>query len=144
MILPHQRRAGGGRNFCAVLARIRHTSRGSESGSDAIDGQHVRGQAIVHGVLVREANHVVEAVDHDFVQASVDELLVPEEALPILHPLKVGDRDAAGIGENVGYDEDFLLSQNRVGLGGGGAVGAFADDACALMRGALADVMTFS
>ena len=53
----------------------------------------------------------------------------PEIALAVLHPLEVAGGDAAGVGEDVGNDEDPLVGEDLVGDGGGGAVGAFAEDA---------------
>ena len=82
-------------------------------------------------VLFGIADDGVEAFDHDFLQALVDQLLVPEEALAVLHPLEVGDGDAAGVGQDIGDHEDFLLGENLVGERRGGTVGAFAEDLAA-------------
>ena len=61
----------------------------------------------------------------------VDGLLVPEEALAVLHPLEVGNRHAAGVGQDIGNHEDILFRQNLVGQRSGGAVGAFAENLAA-------------
>ena len=58
----------------------------------------------------------------------VDHRFLPEVALAVLHPLEVGGGDAAGVGQNVGHDEDVLVGEDVVGGGGGGAVGAFDQD----------------
>ena len=62
-------------------------------------------------------------------QLLVDDGFLPEVALAVLHPLKVAGGYAAGVGQNVGHDEDALLGQDLVGHGGGGAVGALHHDA---------------
>src|ERR1700677_4115825 len=69
-----------------------------------------------------------EAFGHDGVETLVDLGLGPEVAHAVLHPLEVAGGDAAGIGEDVGDDEDALVGEDLVGDGGGGAVGAFAED----------------
>jgi hypothetical protein len=70
-------------------------------------------------------------------EALVHQLLVPEEALAVLHPFEIGDRDAAGVGQNVGDHEDLLVGQNLVGQRRGGAVGALAQDLAADAVGVL-------
>src|ERR1700680_2656740 len=61
-----------------------------KGGCHAVDGQHVRSHPVTHTVFLRKTYNIPEAVDHDLVQAAVDQLFVPEKALPILHPFKVG------------------------------------------------------
>src|SRR4029077_16923572 len=51
---------------------------------DPIDRQHVRSQAVAHTVLLRKIGYIPEAVDHDLVQSAIDELFIPEKALPVL------------------------------------------------------------
>ena len=48
----------------------------------------------------------------------------PEIALAVLHPFEVGNRNAAGVGEDVGDHEHSALKQDVVGGRRGGAVGA--------------------
>jgi len=94
----------------------------------AVDGQHVGGDAIVDIVGLGVGDYVAEALGHDIVEALVDFGLGPEVAHAILDPLEVAGGDAAGIGQDVGDDEDALVTEDLVGDGGGWAVGAFAED----------------
>src|SRR6202050_2100634 len=66
---------------------------------------------------------------HDVFQALVDFAFAPEESLAILHPFEIADRDAAGIGQDVGDHENSLVIDDGIGGGGGGTVGAFAENA---------------
>src|ERR1700730_4899263 len=101
---------------------------GLKGGRYAIDSQHVRSHPVTHIVLLRKIDDIPEAVDHDLFQAAIDELFVPEEALPVLHPFKVGNGDAAGVSQYVGDHKNFLLGQDGIRLRGRWTVGAFADD----------------
>ncbi len=60
--------------------------------------------------------------------------------MQVLDPFEVADDDAAGVAEDVGDDEDFALAviQYEVGVGGGGAVGAFGEDAALQTAGGIA------
>src|SRR4051812_20544141 len=111
--------APGTCSFTALYCRIRGVDASAaisgvepaqaDGGRHTVQREHVRGGAIIHpGVLVGEADHGVEAGHHDLLEAIVDELFVPEEALAVLHPFEVRDRDAAGVGEDIWNDEDFL------------------------------------
>src|SRR5450631_819099 len=100
-----------------------------DGGSDAINRQHVGGDAVVHIVRLGIADDIVEAGCQDVLQLLVDGGFFPEVALSILHPLKVGGSNAASVGEYVRNDEDFLVSQDFICHSGGGSVGPFADDA---------------
>ena len=104
----------------------------------AVDGQHVGCDAVVDVVVSGVGDDVVEAVGHDVVEALVDFGFGPEVAHAVLHPLEVAGGDAAGVGEDVGDDEDALVGEDLVGDGGGGAVGAFAEDLAADAVGVLA------
>src|SRR5207248_329464 len=61
-----------------------------------------------------------------------------EISLAVLHPLEVAGGHAAGVGEDVGNDEDLLFREDIVGGGGGGTVGAFDQDLCLHALGILA------
>src|SRR5579885_348965 len=74
-----------------------------------VQGHHVGRDAVVHVVGFGVVDHSIEGFDHNLLQPLVDRVLIPEEALAVLHPLEIGDRDAAGIGQNIGNDEDTLL-----------------------------------
>ena len=71
----------------------------------------------------------MEGAGHDQPQPVVDLLLGPGEGLQRLHPLEVGDGDAAGVGENVGKNQDAAVEQDRVGLGQGRSVRRLGDQA---------------
>ena len=97
----------------------------------AVDGEHVGCDAVVYVVGLGIVDYVAEALGHDVVEALVDFGLGPEVAHAILDPLEVAGGDASGVGEDVGDDEDALVAEDLVGDGGGGAVGAFAEDLAA-------------
>jgi hypothetical protein len=82
-------------------------------------------------VLPGVGHNIIETVHHDFFEPCVDKVFIPEEALTVLHPLEIGNGNAAGIGENIGDDEDAFVGENGVGDGRGRAVRAFAQDAAA-------------
>src|SRR5262249_34152116 len=82
----------------------------------AVDPADQRGGAQIALLGAREREHVAERALHEVDQTRVDLLLAPEELLEPLHPLEVGDRHAAGVGEDVGHDEDAALVEDRVGL----------------------------
>src|SRR5208283_2067796 len=99
-----------------------------ESGSHAVDCQHVGGNPVVDAVEFSIANHLVEGAFHHVEKALVDFALAPEKALAVLHPLEIAHGDAAGIAKNIGNGENPLCIDDGVGLPGCGAVGAFAKD----------------
>src|SRR5579863_7718 len=94
----------------------------------AINRQHVGCDAIVDVMGLGESNHIVEGLDHDGFELFVDNRLLPEIALAVLYPFKVGRGDATGVTQDVGDDEDSLVGEDFVGGCGGGAVGAFGQD----------------
>src|SRR5689334_2442101 len=96
--------------------------------SDAADGQHVSRDAVVDVVRVGEVHDVLKGLAQDELQLFVHGGFLPEISLAVLHPLKVRSGDAAGVGENVWNDKDFFVGQDFIGGGGGGTVGAFAND----------------
>ena len=104
----------------------------------AVDGEHVGGDAVVDLVGFGVGEDVVEAVDHNALEALVDFGLGPEVAHAVLDPLEVACGDATGVGEDVGDDEDALLLEDIVGDDGGWAVGSFAEDAAVEGCGVLA------
>src|SRR5260370_20946434 len=89
----------------------------------AVDGQHVGCDAVVDVVGGGVGYDVAEAFGHDVVETLVDLGLGPEVAHAVLDPLEVAGGDAAGVGENVGDDEDAFVGEDLVGDGGGGAGG---------------------
>src|SRR5258708_16285508 len=95
-----------------------------------IDRQHVRRDAIVDLVRFGVAYHFIEGVFHHIVQALIDLALAPEEALAVLHPLEIADRNAACIAENIRHGEDALGVDDGVSFPRGWSVRAFAKDSC--------------
>src|SRR5262245_18216041 len=73
---------------------------------DAADAPHQRRRAHVCLLAKRQHVHLPERAPHDVDQPAVHLVLGPEELLRVLHPLEVRHRDAAGVGEDVGDDED--------------------------------------
>src|SRR6476646_5246972 len=71
---------------------------------NAVDGQHVGRYAIVHSVRLGIADNIVEALCQNALKLLVDHRLLPEVALPVLHPLEVGGSHAACVREDVGDD----------------------------------------
>ncbi len=115
VVLPHQRRGGVGHSLRTVShgrtgrpVRLGVDAAQLDGLRDAIERHHVGGGAIVDAVLFGIGDDGVEAFIHDLLQALIDQVLVPEEALAVLHPFEVGDGDAAGVGQNVGNHEDLL------------------------------------
>src|SRR5258707_274154 len=86
--------------------------------------------AELHKVNNRIAAYMlaIEGIVHDVEEALVYFALAPEETLTILDPLEITDRDSASIAENIRHRKDAFGVDNRVGLPGGGAVGAFAEN----------------
>ena len=95
----------------------------------AADGEQVGAHAEVAALLVALGVDGIEAADHDVLEAVVDLVLRPEEVLQVLHPLEVADGHATGVREDVGDDGDAAFLEDRVGLGGSGAVGCLDDEA---------------
>ena len=64
----------------------------------------------------------------------------PQKRLQALHPFKVGNNHAAGVAENVGYDEDLVpaIFQNQICLGRGRAISGFGKDAAFELTGIFA------
>ena len=111
---------------------------------DAVDREHVGCDAVIDAMGDGVLQDVVEAVDHDAIEALVDFFLGPEVAHAVLDPLEVAGGDAARVSEDVGDDEDVLAGENVVGDGGGGAVGALAKNAALEFGGVEAGDDVFS
>src|SRR5271165_3746004 len=62
---------------------------------NAIDRQHIGGDAVVDVVGFGVTDHILEAVAQDGFKLLVDDGFFPEVALAILHPLEVAGRHAA-------------------------------------------------
>src|SRR4051794_1493409 len=89
---------------------------------DAIDGEHVSRNTVVYVVRFGVANNVFERRAHDVIELFVDDRFLPEISLTILNPFEVRSGYAAGVGENVGDDEDVFVGEDFVGVRGGWTV----------------------
>src|ERR1700716_1410279 len=110
----------------------------------AVDGQHVGCYTVVDVMSAGVGDDVVEAFGHDVVETLVDLGLRPEVAHAVLDPFEVAGGDAAGVGEDVGDDEDAFVGEDLIGNRSGGAVGAFAENLAADAFGVLAGDDVFS
>src|SRR2546423_5587737 len=81
-----------------------------------------------HGVALRPCHpeDVEKGPLHDLAQARLDLLPGPEESLQVLDPLEVRDHDAAGVGHDVGNDQDAALVSARSAIGVVGPLAASA------------------
>src|SRR5678816_662480 len=75
----------------------------------AVYRQHVRRGPCIDVVSIGKTTQIVEAGDHLVLQSFVDHILPPEIPHSVLDPLKIRDRNAARVGQNVRYYEDSLL-----------------------------------
>ena len=73
----------------------------------ALDAQTQRSKAHADIAFTAEIQSLHKGLLQDAVEFAHHLALVPEEALQILHPFKVGNDHTAGIAENVGDHEDF-------------------------------------
>src|SRR6185369_15936695 len=94
----------------------------------ALEGVGVGGGAHVGLSGLREVVDVGELGSHDAGEAFADFFDGPVVAGFVLGPLEVADRDAAGVGEDVGDDDGAAAGEHGVGLAGDGAVGELEDD----------------
>src|SRR5512138_1091484 len=85
-----------------------------EGEGDAVNGQHVCSDPIIHRVLLCVGDDMVEVADHQFLQTGIDHVLVPEETLPVLDPFKIRYCDSTRVGENVRDDENAFPGENYV------------------------------
>src|SRR5690606_25607908 len=65
---------------------------------------------------------------HGLLEAGMDFLDVPVEALTVLYPFEIGNSHAASIGQNVGQDDGALFVEDLVGIRGDRAVCEFEDN----------------
>src|SRR5713101_739229 len=76
----------------------------------------------------RDGQDLFEGLHHDSLQVLIDDPLVPEEGLKILHPFEVGNGHPSGVAQNVGGDEDPVLVKDLARARRGGAVGGLSHD----------------
>ena len=87
-------------------------------------GQQIGAHAQAALLLLRLIAYCLVGAFHDVFQLAVDLLLGPEEALKVLHPFKVADGHASGVGEDVGNNGCAAIIEDAIGLWCGGAVGS--------------------
>src|SRR6266851_4063661 len=125
---PHSSGRSGKETNTSCLQKLGINAAELEGAGDAVDGQHVGCDAVVDLVHACKAHHFIEGIVHYVEEAFIDFALPPEEALAVLDPFEIADGDAAGVAENVRHGEDPLSVDNGVGLPGGGAVRALAEN----------------
>ncbi len=103
------------------------------------DGDGLGGGAVADAVAFGVAGDFGEGGLEHGLESGDDFALGPAVVLEVLHPLEIGDRDATGIAEHVGDDEDIATSvEDAVGLWSGGAVRTFGEDAASQLGGVFA------
>src|SRR5215217_5022917 len=95
---------------------------------DALDREPVRGHPHARALLLLRRDRLLEGAGDDVVEPLVHLFLLPEVLLEALHPLEVGDDDAAGVRKHVREDEDPAVLEDLVGARRDRAVRALADD----------------
>src|SRR4051812_30936269 len=89
-------------------------------------------------MFLRVVNKLIEAGYHFGLKTLVDLGFRPKIAHAVLHPFKVRNRDAAGIGKDVWNNEYSVVMQDLIGLGRCWPVGAlgkyFAFDTPGVLR----------
>src|SRR5580698_8097633 len=70
----------------------------------AVDGEHIRGDPVIHSVRLGITNNIVEALRQNAVELIVDDGFFPKVSLAVLHPFKIGGSYSAGVRKNVGND----------------------------------------
>src|SRR4029077_8469033 len=96
---------------------------------DAADGED-HGSGAGRGVVLADGgDHLMEGAHDDLLQARVDFVDVPHKAFLVLYPFEIADGDATGVGKNVRQNGDAAAGEDFVGMGRGGPVGGFSDDA---------------
>src|SRR5882757_10706549 len=96
-------------------------------GTDLFHTDRHRRGAVRNLVGIRARHHVIEGAVEDLIFAPCHFLFFPEQLLQILHPFEIADHDAAGITEDVRYQENFILTffQYQIRVRRGRAIGAF-------------------
>src|SRR2546423_9451326 len=89
---------------------------------DPSDGEDVSARAHVNPEALGGRVDAGEGAAHSLFERVADAVFRPEVAVLILHPLVVADGDAAGVGEDVGHEEDAAVEEEAVGVGRDGAV----------------------
>ena len=98
-----------------------------ERAGDLADSGDERRAAQREPALLSERPDALESVAELLGQLRPDFSAIPEEPAEVLHPLEVGDGDAACVGEHVRQDRDAALGEDRVRLERGGPVRALGD-----------------
>src|SRR6266851_7014948 len=136
---PHTRGRSEEETNTSCLQKLGINTAELEGAGDPVDGQHIGRNAVVDLVDTRKAHHFIEGIIHHVEEALIYLALPPAETLTVLHPFEIADGYAAGVAKNIRHGEDALGIDNRVGLPGGGAVRALAENpglhlTCILLR----------
>ena len=83
--------------------------------SHSVDREHVRRSAGVDGMCVGVSTQIIKAGDHRVLKSFVHYVLTPKISHAILHPFKVGNRDAAGVRQDIRNYENPFLVKNFIG-----------------------------
>src|ERR1700730_7962046 len=120
-------------NSCGTAPELRNNSVLREQTADeggfghTSDGENHGAGARRNVMFAHRFNHFMKSAHDRFLQAGVHFFRVPDQPLLVLHPLKIADRDTAGIREDVWKDGDSLASENFIGVGRRRSVGGFGD-----------------
>src|SRR3954453_14099021 len=85
---------------------------------DPAGADYLRRRAQRRPLVVGERGDLLVGAFHDRLEPVVPLVLGPPVGLQVLHPLVVGDRDAAGVGEDVRDDDHAPALEDLVGVGG--------------------------
>src|SRR6266481_1815199 len=97
-----------------------------QRGGHAVNRQHISRDPVVYLVRFGVTNDFVERAFHNVQQPLVHFAFPPEKTLPVLNPFEIADGNATGVAENIRHGKDSFCINHRIGLPGGGAVGALA------------------
>ena len=84
--------------------------------SYALYAEHKGSCTQVDMMKATEVPYILETAHHYLLQALPHAVEVPVVIVLVLHPLEVGDRNAAGIGKHIGNDEHALVSHGAFGF----------------------------
>ena len=102
------------RRSAVKVVRLRKYSAHARRFCHPVDRQNVSSGAHVGIVLLCCFVHRLERRVHRLFQGLVDLFLRPEERILVLHPFVITHRNAAGVRQNIGNEEDTLISQHAI------------------------------
>src|SRR5882757_8354778 len=81
---------------------------------DPIDRQHIGRNPVVDLMGFRVTHNLLETMLNDVLQSLVHFFLAPEKSLAVLHPLEITHCHSAGVGQDVGNDEDAFAVNDLI------------------------------